>query len=546
MFAFSQVEPNRTGHLAKWDIPVNRWLDVRFGEGEEFSALEQSSRMGGDLLGDAQDYFLSAIGFKQEIDVERANREYGIPGHLEFSGPVPIREAMRLNARKKKELELAELINSADHSFPSWKSVAGAGAMIAGNISNPLDFALMFLPVVGSSAKAKAAATAGHGIFRQSLARGLITEESLAMLTRFPKFGASVIDASVGNAIAEIPVFIQKQRDRADYDLGDSALNVAAGGVAGGVLHLGFRGIGKVWDRMTPEIKEQMFRHEVDMRLKSEASDVTPIALMDEAAIAAKVDNDLRKEAILAVESEMAIEGGVAARRGGEMERSFDVIDAIEGHYGGKISLENARGLKEDVKATGAGRKLFGGEGGTLDDVLSALHSEGLFTRIETDEQLLEAILKAGEARKGYRAQVAAERDPAATRQVMENSKANERERRIREYIESRKPERLAAARMAELQQQQAQGKILTQEQIEEFTLASDESSLRVAEEDAANIEANLNGQLDAKLKDESLTPEEREGLQAELDAELKQIEESIVDETKAVEQAKNCLLGNG
>lgn len=533
MFAFSQIEPNRTGEISRYDIPINRWLDLKFESGRDFTAGGAISRMTEDAIADGP-----------EVSAELANKEWGIPGYLKFDGPIKAQVAALRNARKLRELELTAHLNAADHSWASWKGVAGFGAQMVGNISHPLDFGLMFLPVVGSSMKAKAAADAGRGIVRQAIARGVFTEEALAARIAFPRFGAAVIDGTIGNALAEIPVFVQKTRDQADYGVSDAAINIAGGGVFAGALHLGFRGLARAFDRLSPEIKEHMLQHEADAFLKSETPVTSKIAQVDENAIALRVEEDLRAEGLVSVESEMAIEAAIRARQAGATERPFDVIDAIEGHVGGKLELANARSFREVFEPTGAARELFAAEGRKLDDVLAALHSEGLFKRIETDEQLLDAILGAAEGRKAFREQVSGQGN--GSRQIREARTANERERRIREYIDSRKPERIAAAKAAELQAQQAQGKILSDEQIKEFTLASDEQAATAIKADAANIEAHLKSELQSKLQDEALTPEQKEALQAELDEALAEVDEGLVDQTKAIEQAKNCLLQNG
>lgn len=534
MFAFSQVDPNRTGSLSRWDIPVNQWWDIKHQAGVDYQAGTAVSRF-------TEDQIANGV----EISAALANKQFGIPGHLEFDGPIDNQVAALRNARKKRELELQAYLEAADHKWYSPKGISGFGAMMLGNLSHPLDFGLIFLPIVGSAAKAKTAATAGRGLFRQRLARGLVTEEALAA-AKYPKITGALIEGTVGQAIAEIPVFVQAQRDQADYGLEDAALNIAAGGVFAGALHTLFRGIERAFDSLEARTKDLLLHREADAFVKGETPDAGPTIRLDENVIEQEVDAQLRREAEQAVESEMEIQARLAARQAREPERPFDVIDAIEGHVGGKLSLEYARGLREDITPTGAARTLFVAKGGyKLDDVLSALHREGLFQRIESDEQLLEAILRAAEARKGYRAQTAGETKGANA--IRKQRIAAERERRIREFIESRKPERLQAAKMAELARQQKEGKILSQEQVEAFRLAPDEKAVAVMEEDGKIIETNLKADNDARLANETLTPEQKERLQRQLEDELDEVDDNLeLPNNKAIDQARHCLTQNG
>lgn len=552
MFAFSQVEPNRTWEMTHWDIPVSRWLSTKFEAGLEYRAGEAVSRFTEDMIADGP-----------EISQELANKEWGIPGHLQFDGPINNQRAALMHERKRKELELSGKLEMADHSWASWKGVAGFGAMMVGGVAHPLDAALMFLPVVGNAAKAKAAALAGRGVFRQALVKGLITEEALARFTAFPEFGAAVIDGTIGNALAEIPVFVQKTRDQADYGVADAAINIAGGGVFAGALHLGFRGLARAFDRLSPEIKDHMLQHETDAFLKSETPDTAKIAAVDEAAIAARVEEDLRVEA-----ESIRTTTKLITSKGSTYELFPDNTTVRNKSFHPEHGAGDV-GVKQRSERTYFVSK---------DDAvkLAEIQAQGGVKRVVaelSDGRIGVKYLEGGSAGKFEARTVVAPKQKPEIGDVPvelwdgganvhfgnkitevqhglspynESHLANERERRIREYIDSRKPERIAAAKAAELQAQQAQGKILSQEQIKEFTLASDEQAATAIKADAANIEANLKSELQSKLLDEALTPEQKEALQAELDEALGQIDEGLADQTKAIEQAKNCLLQNG
>lgn len=602
MFAFSQIEPNRYGQISRYDIPLNDWLGIKFEAGKDATAYRAISQFSED----------NPVGGGFEISAETANKTLGIPGHLEFTGPITAERASLMNLRKKRELELQAYLNAADHDAISWKGVAGFGAMMAGNISNPLDLATMFLPVVGSAAKSRAAAQAGRGIFRQALARGVVTEESLAMMTKYPRFGAAVIDGTIGNALQEVPVFIQKQRDQADYTLADSALNIAAGGAFAGVLHLGGRGIGAIksmFERLSPEIKERMVAHEVDAFLKDEPAITEKIARVDETAIAAKVESDLKAE----VERNLAVSrpdeplGINRPAKRDPMLQALDETSFIELYKAAKRHIDTAEKRIDEVadlndltpeERSRIGRAQDQWTAASLErfrrnninivpedlffqmrqlarniDKDSPYGSENfekfkilanelarqkaslreatagisdLPSRLLNDPDFREALHGEAQDIKTLMERMQQE-SPAVSPQEIDTRTANEREQRIREYIDARKPERIAQAKQAALQAQQKQGKILTPEQIKEFTVAPDEKSIGVINEDAKNIEASLKSDFEARLKDESLTPEQRDLMKERFDKQLAEIEEKLPpDETKAIEQAKNCLLQNG
>jgi len=89
-----------------------------------------------------------------------------------------------------------------------------------------------------------------------------------------------------------------------------------------------------------------------------------------------------------------------AARR--PRERPFDIIDTIQAHMGGKLSLAGVRKFREGYKPTGVARKLFSRQGPyALDVTLDALHREGLYRNITTEDELIDAIDDAVTARKG-------------------------------------------------------------------------------------------------------------------------------------------------
>jgi len=91
-------------------------------------------------------------------------------------------------------------------------------------------------------------------------------------------------------------------------------------------------------------------------------------------------------------------------------DRPYDILDAIEDHMGGRLSLTYARKIREDFRPTShIVRKLFARDGYALDVALDTLHREGLFRNIETEDQFLDAIEEAPHTRAEFRGGKSAE-----------------------------------------------------------------------------------------------------------------------------------------
>ena len=157
---------------------------------------------------------IPAIQEAPQMSAEEATEQYGIPGALRFDSDVPASVAAEMNDRKREELARQDIINRSPIG-----GVAGTALQFAGSlpgIADPLMIASGFIPAVPA-------------------ARAAIMSASLG-----GRAALGAIQGAVAGA-ALTPVFygLAKQ-DQEDYGAVDALLNIALGGVAGGVGHAVF------------------------------------------------------------------------------------------------------------------------------------------------------------------------------------------------------------------------------------------------------------------------------------------------------------------
>lgn len=287
-FDFGQIEPNRVGQVSQWDIPLNDWMGIRYGEG-------LFGRVGPRIT----DLINGTFDTSPLLSPKDANATFGIPGYLVFDSPVRMERARAMNERKRQEVEMMSYSASAAHSWFSIKAAAGFGAMAAGSLMHPVDALVNFLPFVGSEVKAASVLALGGNAVERALARGVITQEAIArapLLRFFPNYSRSVIDATIGNAVLEIPNYILNVRDQAIYGIEDSAYNVMLGGFIGGTFGYGLsRSLhvaGGIYNRLRPETRDMMFKDATGAGLRGADANPARYASVDENALREQVKFD--------------------------------------------------------------------------------------------------------------------------------------------------------------------------------------------------------------------------------------------------------------
>jgi hypothetical protein len=511
MFPFRIAEPNQTGQLTRWDIPINRWLDVKQDEGLHDRAGAALARLGEDIFSGGP-----------EISAEEANSRYALEG-LKFDSPINEERARLMHERKRMELRNLAYMESAAHSWFSAKAAAGLGTSMLSSLLHPVDFATIFVPVVGVEAKAAGIAKLGGGALRQRLARGLITEEALAASTRFPKFNAAFIEGTVGNAIAEIPLLIQNMRDQAVYGPEDSAINILAGGLFAAGIRVSLEGLGRAMEAaafvhrsLDPQTREAMFLKGIDDYAKGRDIKVDDYVKVDDNVIRSKVVFDeagARQKAETEVGQPLEPEvWHVTVQSAQEYDKMLvpGYVQLDEVRNGQNLRSVSAEALRK--------------EGRYVDD-FSQL-PQGRYTLKEA-----QALLDNMNAERGL---------PAAREQAI-----REAVEKKRKDHEANKESLVEAERQAEIQRQIAAGKILPDEEIERIQLkgeAMDSNDAAIVAEDTKSIEQELDADMQRRLND--LTPEEKETLQAELDEELGQVNEKVYKpRQKAIEAAIPCVI---
>ena len=155
------------------------------------------------------------------IDRQKLNDEYG-KYNLFFEEDEKQSTVDILVSRKKSEINRQSIIQRGPQGF--LPATAKLGTALVTSIADPINLAMMFIPIVGQARFAAMVARAG--------------------LTR-ARFAKGAVEGFVGIAAVEPIVYTAATREQSDYGLVDSLIAVTFGGVLGGGLHVG---IGKLKD----------------------------------------------------------------------------------------------------------------------------------------------------------------------------------------------------------------------------------------------------------------------------------------------------------
>ena len=155
------------------------------------------------------------------IDRQKLNDEYG-KYNLFFEEDEKQSTVDILVSRKKSEIERQSIIQRGPQGF--LPATAKLATSLVTSIADPINLAMMFIPIVGQTRFASMVARAG--------------------LTG-ARFRKGAMEGLVGIAAVEPLVYTAATREQSDYDLVDSLIAVTFGGVLGGGLHVG---VGKLKD----------------------------------------------------------------------------------------------------------------------------------------------------------------------------------------------------------------------------------------------------------------------------------------------------------
>jgi hypothetical protein len=161
------------------------------------------------------------------LSPDEATARYGIQGELTFEQPIREDAAKLKSDWKRDEIRRRDILSRADPSFGPTALRLGAG--FAASLTDPLNIAASFIPVVGQARYASWAARFG---------------------TTGARLRRGAIEGFVGTAALEPFIYHQAQVEDADYSALDSLLNLTFGTVLGGGLHVGGGAVSDVVGRM--------------------------------------------------------------------------------------------------------------------------------------------------------------------------------------------------------------------------------------------------------------------------------------------------------
>jgi hypothetical protein len=155
------------------------------------------------------------------IDRQKLNDDYG-KYNLFFEQDEKQSTVDIIVSRKKAEIERQSIIQRGPKGF--LPATAKLATSLVTSIADPINLAMMFIPIVGEARFATMVARAG--------------------LTK-ARFAKGAVEGFVGISLVEPLVYTAATREQSDYGLVDSLIAVTFGGVLGGGLHVG---IGKLKD----------------------------------------------------------------------------------------------------------------------------------------------------------------------------------------------------------------------------------------------------------------------------------------------------------
>lgn len=158
----------------------------------------------------------------KRLDLETATqrlKERGMEGDIRVSEAGITEQALNtLMYRKGVERRRQEVFGQAKGGFG--QGAARLGLALGTSLVDPVNIAMAFIPVVGEARYTSMLAKAGSTLGRAGVRAGVGAAEGVA--------GAALIEPIIAGS---------RRFEQADYDMSDSLLNVAFGGVFGAGLH---------------------------------------------------------------------------------------------------------------------------------------------------------------------------------------------------------------------------------------------------------------------------------------------------------------------
>lgn len=146
-------------------------------------------------------------------------RQRGMEGDIKISDAGITEAALdTLIERKAIERRRQEVFGQAEGGFA--QGAARLGVALGTSLIDPVNIATAFIPVIGEARYTSMLARAGSAVGRAGV-----------------RLGVGAAEGAVGAALLEPIIAGSRRYEQADYDMADSLLNVAFGGVFGAGLH---------------------------------------------------------------------------------------------------------------------------------------------------------------------------------------------------------------------------------------------------------------------------------------------------------------------
>lgn len=287
MFAFSQIQPETRTQVTDMEVPMSKYLRASASQGWHDSIYMGWWRLNERWAEERDtDYPM--------LTVEEANKNYGTET-LKFDAPVRENIAMMLQTQHQEQAARNFLLTNDNHSIVA--AGLGMSTTMLASMLNPVDLALMFVPVVGQETKLAAGASAlGRG--RAALRTGLITRETLQFLVpKAPRLAESVIQGGAYMVAYEAlnqPLAMLEKRDP-----GNPIINIAAGTAMAAAFHGVVTAISHLLFRLPPDVQQAMANKAADDFAKGKPIDVTEII---------KTTETVAKEQVAAAEVSSVVE----------------------------------------------------------------------------------------------------------------------------------------------------------------------------------------------------------------------------------------------
>jgi hypothetical protein len=468
---------------------------------------------------------------------DEANQAYGV-GDLKFDEPIKETTAATLSERKKSEMDRQYFLANGSSGG---RFLPGMAAGMVGGMANPVDLALAFVPFVGEEAMAAKLGKAGAGPLRQAFARGLITREAIqATGIPAPVLASHVLQGTLNQSLFEIPNLMASAQDHADYGPSDAIRNIIGGGIFAGAIHAA----GGVLRRLTPDTHLAMMNEAMNQFLKDEDIRVDKYVALDEESIRDKVrfdESSVRQRALDSVSDEQIKQEifktfheqpkQAAVMLTDEGGNSTIYNGSFHGDAWGKVPKEDLDKVSTGQMSategftTDTGRFIGRDEAGQLMGLHEHLTSEAMHGTTdesflsEHENDLFHHLQEQGKSKSDAWNDVMKERyenqrkfffDRPDIQQRIEQ----ERQRQVDAFMEKERANydpksEFTKEAQKEIQKQQAQGKLLTQEQIDKYLPADKnftDMSAEMMSKDVQNLKENLG------VKTEEQIPKQTKG----------------------------------